>query len=111
MEPPSAEKTGNPLRQRRGRRQNLPGKGSRGGLERRKRKQLACHYSMLIQWSDEDHAYIVSLPEFYDCKTHGETYEEAAKHGREVIELIIESYLDEGRPLPKALKFEDQVPA
>ncbi len=35
------------------------------------------HYSMLIQWSDEDEAYIVTVPELPGCKTHGSTHEEA----------------------------------
>jgi predicted RNase H-like HicB family nuclease len=55
---------------------------------------------MLIQWSDEDQAYVVTFPEFGGCRTHGETYEEAAKNGREVLELLIESAGEEGQPLP-----------
>ena len=57
-------------------------------------------YSMVIQWSDEDLVYIVTLPEFGGCKTHGDTYEKAAKSGREVLELLIESAKEEGQPLP-----------
>lgn len=48
-------------------------------------------YSILIQWSDEDEAYIVTLPEFPGCHTHGDTYEEALKNGKEVLELCVES--------------------
>jgi predicted RNase H-like HicB family nuclease len=62
---------------------------------------------MVIQWSDEDQVYIVSLPEFADCKTHGETYEEAAKHGREVLELLIRSYKADRQPLPEPRKYRD----
>jgi predicted RNase H-like HicB family nuclease len=54
----------------------------------------------LIQWSEEDQAYIVTLPEFPHCRTHGETYEEAVQHGQEALESVIESYLEEGLPLP-----------
>ena len=62
-------------------------------------------YSMVIQWSDEDRVYVVSLPEFGPyCKTHGETYEEAAKNGREVLELLMESCEEDGQPLPKPKK-------
>jgi predicted RNase H-like HicB family nuclease len=61
---------------------------------------------MLIQWSDEDQVYVVSLPEFGRwCKTHGETYEEAAKNGREVLELLIEDFQALGRDLPPPTKF------
>lgn len=61
------------------------------------------HYSMVIQWSDEDNCYLVHLPDFafQQFHTHGDTYEEAAKHGQEVLETLIEMYMEEGRPLPK----------
>ena len=49
------------------------------------------HYSILIQWSDEDQKYVVSFPEFGPyAHTHGETYAEALKNGEEVLELLIE---------------------
>lgn len=57
-------------------------------------------YSMLIQWSEEDQVYVVTLPEFHRAKTHGTTYETAARSGREAIELLVETYREEGRPLP-----------
>ncbi len=66
---------------------------------------------MLIQWSDEDHVYIVTLPEFGGPKTHGDTYEEAAKNGREVLELLIESCLELGDSLPTPAKYQDLVSA
>ena len=61
-------------------------------------------YSMVIQWSVEDNCYVVYTPDFsyryaQPC-THGETYEEAAKHGKEVIESMIEWMKDDGEPLP-----------
>ena len=60
---------------------------------------------MLIQWSDEDEAFIVTLPEFDDAKTHGETYEKAARQGRLLIESFIMWYGQDGKPLPEAHKF------
>lgn len=58
-------------------------------------------YSMVIEWSDEDDAFIVSLPEFPNNRTHGATYEEAAHNGQEVLDMLIELYRSENRPLPK----------
>ncbi|NOT63093.1 MAG: type II toxin-antitoxin system HicB family antitoxin [Acidobacteria bacterium] len=58
------------------------------------------YYSMLIQWSEADRAYVVTLPEFPNCRTHGDTDEEAVKHGQEVMALVIESYQEDGLPLP-----------
>jgi len=49
------------------------------------------HYTVVIQWSNEDQCYVCSLPEWGPyCKTHGSTYEEAAKNAREVLELLME---------------------
>lgn len=50
-------------------------------------------YSILIQWSDEDQKYVVSLPEFGPyAHTHGNTYEEALKNAQEVLEPLVETY-------------------
>ncbi len=62
---------------------------------------MQSRYSILIRWSDEDQKYIVSLPEFGPyAHTHGDTYEEAAKNAPEVLELLIETYEEQGRSLP-----------
>lgn len=56
-------------------------------------------YSMVIEWSEEDQCYVVSLPEFTQAMqpvTDGQTYEEAAKHGQEALESLIEFYQIEG---------------
>lgn len=56
---------------------------------------------MIIEWSDEDQAYIVSLPEWGKyAHTHGQSYEEALRNGKEVLELLIESARAEHEPLP-----------
>jgi predicted RNase H-like HicB family nuclease len=64
------------------------------------------HYSILIEWSDEDQFYLVTLPEWADrvmmSATHGSPYVEAAQHGQEVLEMLVRSALAEGQPLPKA---------
>jgi antitoxin HicB len=66
---------------------------------------IPCPYSMVIQWSDEDQAYVVTLPEFGGCRTHGATYEEAARSGMAALELLVESAREEGQslPMPKTL--------
>lgn len=52
--------------------------------------QESNHYSLMIQWSNRDQAYLVTVPELPGCKTHGETYEEAVKNAQEMIALWIE---------------------
>lgn len=58
------------------------------------------HYSMLIQWSEEDQVYIVTVPELPGCKTHGKTYEKAVKQGQYAIEGWIDANKAWGRPIP-----------
>jgi predicted RNase H-like HicB family nuclease len=57
-------------------------------------------YTMLIEWSDEDQAYIVTVPELPGCRTHGATYEEAVKQGQDAIESWIEAARAWGDPIP-----------
>jgi len=62
------------------------------------------YYSIIIQWSDEDQCYVVSLPEWGEfCHTHGDTYEEALKNAQEVLELLVESAVEDGETLPEPL--------
>jgi antitoxin HicB len=61
-------------------------------------------YQMLIQWSDEDNCYVVSLPDFPELNqpcTDGTTYEEAATNGHELIESLFLWYEQEGKELPQ----------
>ncbi len=58
-------------------------------------------YSMLVQWSETDNVYTVTVPELPGCKTHGETYEEAVLQGRDAIQSWIDANIVWGRPIPK----------
>ncbi|MBD2528383.1 type II toxin-antitoxin system HicB family antitoxin [Nostoc flagelliforme FACHB-838] len=61
-------------------------------------------YTIIIQWSEKDQCYVVLLPEFTQIMqpcTHGKTYEEALKNAQEVLEILIESSLANGEPLPE----------
>lgn len=62
------------------------------------------HYTMVIEWSDEDQAFLVGFPEWagYIAQpvTHGDTYEEAGRKGQEVLENLIATSQNEGVPLP-----------
>ena len=63
------------------------------------------HYSMLIEWSEADQTYLVTLPEWASRvlmpATHGSTYDEAVKHGQEVLEMLVDSALRDGEQLPQ----------
>ena len=59
------------------------------------------HYSMIIEWSVEDEAFVVSVPEFPGQHTHGASYEEAVTQGRDLIDSLILWTLQDGKPLPQ----------
>jgi predicted RNase H-like HicB family nuclease len=60
---------------------------------------------MMVQWSDEDQLFLVTIPEFYDLVvmpcTHGKTREEAIHKGEEVIEMYLEARQKEGEVIPE----------
>jgi antitoxin HicB len=54
-------------------------------------------YAVIIQWSDQDDAYIATLPE-WGTHTHGATYEEAARMAEEALDLLLEGEASPPRP-------------
>ncbi len=62
-------------------------------------------YMMVIQWSDEDQAYLVSLPDWEgrvnNPVTHGDTYQEAVSNGLDAITALTESAIQHGETLPE----------
>jgi antitoxin HicB len=69
----------------------------------------ATRYSMLIEWSDEDQAYVVSFPEWEAAgligRTHGGTYAEAVLKGEEMLRFLVETAQAEGDPIPEPQYF------
>ncbi len=64
-------------------------------------------YTILIQWSEVDQAFVVSLPEFGPyAHTHGDTYEEAFQNAQEVLESLVEQYQAMGKSLPEPKVFQ-----
>jgi predicted RNase H-like HicB family nuclease len=61
-------------------------------------------YAMVIEWSDEDEAFLVTLPEWADQvntpTTHGATYEDAVRNGHEALRDLIALAQERGQPLP-----------
>ncbi len=68
------------------------------------------HYSLVIEWSADDQAYVVILPEWADRYAmpvaSGKTYEEAAARGRNALENYIQFTQEDGEPLPQPKVFE-----
>jgi predicted RNase H-like HicB family nuclease len=68
------------------------------------------HYSLLIQWSEEDQLYLVTIPEFVGlikqpC-THGKTYEEAIEMAQDCIEVCLDYFEQQSitPPVPQVLE-------
>ncbi|CBN57340.1 conserved hypothetical protein [Kamptonema sp. PCC 6506] len=60
---------------------------------------------MIVQWSDEDRLFLVTILEFSErvvmpC-THGKSREEAIHNGEEVIEMYLEAWEAEGESIPE----------
>jgi predicted RNase H-like HicB family nuclease len=58
-------------------------------------------YGMFIYWSDEDHAFIVEVPELPGCMADGATYQEAVANAEVVIQEWIETARELGRTIPE----------
>ncbi len=62
-------------------------------------KDLAERYSILIEWSDADDAYIATVEELFALKTHGNTRAEALCKAEEMIASYLS--VDEQAPAPR----------
>jgi len=66
-------------------------------------------YFVVIQWSDDDDTYPVTLPEWEDRVfnpvTHGDTYEEAIKNGYKALEALVASARKHSEELPQPRVF------
>jgi len=73
----------------------------------------ATRYMLIIEWSDEDAAYIATAPELPGCRTHGGTRAEAVRKGEEAIESWLESAAADGwaPPPPRLFDGWSNIPA
>jgi predicted RNase H-like HicB family nuclease len=60
----------------------------------------ARRYSMIVQWSPEDDAWIVTVSELGDAKTHGATPAEAVEMGADLVATYLDSCRRHGEPIP-----------
>lgn len=58
-------------------------------------------YVLIIYWSDEDHAYLVEVPELPGCMADGETYAEALANAETIMRMWIETARELGRDVPE----------
>ena len=53
----------------------------------------------VIVEQDEDGVYVAECPALQGCYSQGDTFEEALKNVREVIQICLREAEDEGRPI------------
>ena len=68
---------------------------------------VAEKYSFNLRYSDEDQGYIAVCPEFPGLSGFGESPEKAIEEARTALELFIETYREEDKPLPEPNVLKD----
>ena len=58
-------------------------------------------YAMIIEWSNEDNAYLVAIPDLPGAHSHADTYVEAAEEGQRLIEEWLEIAREHGWVIPQ----------
>jgi predicted RNase H-like HicB family nuclease len=66
-------------------------------------------YSMDIAWDPRSDIFVVTVPELDGCRTHGSTYAEAARQGREAIETWVDAERILGLPIPEPRIFDHEL--
>jgi len=57
-------------------------------------------YLIKIHWSDEDNAYIATVPALRGCISHGSTYAKAARNIKDAADLWLASARKHNDPIP-----------
>ncbi len=67
------------------------------------------HYSMNIQWDEDDQIYVVTVPELPGCRTRGSTYEETVRQGQDAIAswIMVAQELERPVPPPQVMTVDD----
>ena len=60
----------------------------------------AHRYAIIVEWSPEDDAFIVSYPDIPGIHTHGATRSEAADNGDQVLALWLSARKKSGKVIP-----------
>ncbi len=58
------------------------------------------HYPMLIEWSDEDEVFVVTVPDLPGCMAHGLSPAQAAAEAEQAIVGWLAAAGEMGQPIP-----------
>lgn len=67
----------------------------------------ARRYTQIIQWSDRDQVFVITVPELPGCRTHGATHAEAIEMGEEAIATWLAGARHYGQDIPPPAIFPD----
>ncbi len=62
---------------------------------------MSIKYELAIYWREEDHSFVVEVPELPGCMADGESYEQAVANVQKVIEEWVETAKALNRPVPE----------
>jgi antitoxin HicB len=57
-------------------------------------------YRIVVEWSDEDRAFLARVPALPGCAAHGKTAEDAAREARKAAAGMLDVLLDDGDDAP-----------
>lgn len=61
---------------------------------------MAFDYRIIVEWSEEDAAFVARVPALAGCAAHGDTEAAAVEEARVAAEGILETMRELGRPTP-----------
>ncbi len=64
------------------------------------------HYQILINWSPQDDAYVVRVPDLPGCMTDGPTLEGAIHNARDAIAAWLEDARETGDSVPQPRNYD-----
>jgi predicted RNase H-like HicB family nuclease len=69
----------------------------------------SARYAKVVEWSEEDQCYIGTAPGLFLGGCHGDDEKAVFEELCQIVDEVIELYLQDGRPLPPATigKFND----
>jgi antitoxin HicB len=57
-------------------------------------------YQLVVRWSERDRCFLAEAPALRGCRTHGDSAEEALRHGQEAVALWLEEAIAHGDHIP-----------
>ena len=69
----------------------------------------SARYVKLVEWSDADHCYIGSSPGLFYGGCHGDDEKAVFDELCQIVEEMVQNYIDSGKPLPPPTANKDFV--